>query len=94
MRKSVKVRVRFFADSYRKNPPFGESYRPHFVIKGASEYLGVQFANIHETPFGEEIISDVELLYDGVDYEKLAVGVAFEIREGAYVVGEGVVVSG
>ena len=89
----VKVRVCFFADSYRKNPPFETTYRPHIVIKETTEYLGIQFLNLDEMPLGEEFLSDIKLLYDGIDYSALIVGTVFEIKEGAHVVGEGVVIS-
>ena len=43
-------------------------------------------------PFETETLSDVELLYDGVDYSALTKGSAFEIKEGAHTVGEGIVI--
>ena len=64
-RENVTVKVLFFEASYRKKPPFGTAYRPHFVVKEATEYLGVQFVNLAEAPFGEEIISEIELPYGG-----------------------------
>ena len=88
------VEVWFFADSYRKSePPFGMAYRPHFVIKGTEEYLGIQFRNLKNAPYGEHIKCDIELLYEGVNYSRLITGVEFEIREGPHVVGEDVVIS-
>ena len=87
------MKVCFFTNSYRKKPPFGTAYRPHFVIKGTTEYLGIQFLNLDEAPLGEEIFSDIELLYDGVVYSTLVAGTSFEIKEGDHTVGEGVVVS-
>jgi len=56
------VKVCFFTNSYREKPPFGTNYRPHFVVKGTTEYLGIQFNNLDEAPFGREIFSDVTLL--------------------------------
>ena len=89
----MKVKVRFWGENHREMPPFGTAYRPHLVVKGTTEYLGVQFTNIDKVSFGEEILSGVELLYDGVDYSALVIGAAFEIREGTHIVGEGVVIS-
>ena len=89
----MKVKVRFYEGEYRKKPPFGTTYRPHFVIKGTSEYLGVQFVNLDESPFEKEMLSNVKLLYEGVDYSALVTGTVFEIREGAHTVGEGIVIS-
>ena len=88
----MKVKVRFYADAYRLKPPFGTAYCPHFVIKGTTEYLGIRFENLDEVPFETETLSDVELLYDGVDYSALTNGSAFEIKEGAHTVGEGIVI--
>ena len=88
----MKVKVHFHAGAYRQKPPFGTTYCPHFVVKGTTEYLGIRFANLDDVPFGKETLSDVELLYDGVDYSALVKGAAFEIREGAHTVGEGVVI--
>ena len=87
------MKVCFFADSYRKNFPSGTAYRPHFVIKGTTEYLGIEFLNLDEMPLGEEILSDIKFLYNNVDYSALAAGTTFEIKEGAHIVGEGVVIS-
>ena len=88
----MKVRVRFHTDTCRLKPPFGTTYRPHFVVKGTTEYLGIQFTKLDIVPFEEETLGDVDLLYDGVDYSALVKGVTFEIREGSHVVGEGIVV--
>jgi len=87
-----KVKVRFF-NTARKNPPYGECYRPHFVVKGTDTYLGIQFDKLENTPFGEPIATEVHLLFYGlVDYSKLCVGAEFEIREVRNIVGEGIVI--
>jgi hypothetical protein len=87
-----KVKVWFF-DGVRKKPPYGERYRPHFVIKGTEDYLGIQFAKLEKTPFAEHIITEVHFIFYGaVDYSKLCAGVEFEIREGSKIVGEGIVI--
>ena len=86
------VEVWFFDNSYREHgPPYGTTYRPHFVIKESSEYLGIQFESLEKASYGEHILCDIKLLYDGVDYSNLVSGVVFEIREGPHTVGEGVV---
>lgn len=89
------VKVRFFANGFRKTPPFGTMYRPHFVVKGTSEYLGIQFEELEKTAFEEEIVANVKPLYisTGVDYSALVPKASFEIREGSHIVGEGTVMS-
>jgi len=90
--RTIPVEVWFFA-GVRENPPFGTKYRPHLVVNGTKKYLGVQFNDLQEAPFGEHISNRVQLTYGsfGVDYSKLILNVNFEIREGARVVGEGFV---
>ena len=88
----VKVDVVFYTGR-RKTPPKGNVYRPHFVVKDTSEYLGIQFENLIENPFGTHILCDVKLLYDGVDYSQLTPDTSFLILEGALIVGEGIVIS-
>ena len=88
----IMVEIWFHNDSYRKTPPFGKGYRPHFVIKGTEEYIGVQFVEIENAPFGEHLLCEVEFLFYGlVDYSKLVPDAKFEIREGRNIVGEGIV---
>lgn len=87
------VEVCFYGNGYRKNPPYGEVYRPHFVIKGTSEYLGIQFIKLEEKPFDTKILCKIKTLYDGIDYSGLVSGISFEIKEGAHTVGDGIVVS-
>ena len=50
------VEICFFADSYRKVPPFGSNYCPHLVLKGSDDLLGVRFSNLEKRPFGEKHI--------------------------------------
>ena len=88
------VEVWFFDNAYRMHgPPYGTAYRPHLVIKEKEEYLGIQFENLEKAPYGEHILRDIKLLYDGVDYSNLVSGTAFYIKEGANTVGEGIVIS-
>ena len=84
--------VEVWFNNHRKAPPFGAGYRPHFVIKGTEEYLGIQFTELEQAPVGEHILAEIRFLYCGlVDYSELVTDVEFEIREGRNVVGEGVV---
>ena len=74
-------------------PPFSidRSYRPHIVVDGDSDYLGVRFVGGSETKPGEPgRFSFVEQFPD-VDYSSLAAGVKFTIREGSNIVGNGVI---
>lgn len=86
----MKVIVEFLTGK-RKTPPFGDFYRPHFVIKRTTDYLGIQFEHLDNLPFGTHIICKVKLLYDDVDYSKLIANTPFFVMEGARVVGEGTV---
>ena len=86
------VKVWFLDNGTRKNPPFGTSYRPHFVIKNTIEYLGIQFENLEKRKFNEHILCSIILLYEGIDYSKLKKGISFDIKEGPYTVGEGFVI--
>jgi translation elongation factor EF-Tu-like GTPase len=81
----------WFLENIRKNPPYGTIYRPHFVVNGDDYYLGVQFENLPEKPFGEHITANIKLLYEGVDYSKLKQGTNFDIKEGSLTVGKGIV---
>ena len=70
-------------------------YRPHFVVKEMSEYLGIQFEDLEEAAFGEEIVANVKPLYisTGVNYSALVPDTSFEIKEGPHTVGEVQVIS-
>lgn len=90
----LKVKVKFNSTTRKSFPCLYYAYRPHFVVDGDSEILGVEFleSDLNEFDvFGEAI---VKLLYDGVGYRKLQKGVKFKIVEGgATVVGEGYVLA-
>jgi len=65
---------------------------PHLVAEG-EEYLGVRFIAGPTGLVGRGGRYTLELLYYGeVDYSALRIGTRFTVREGAKVVGEGVVV--
>lgn len=90
------VKVKFFSNSIRKNPPCfktdtGIRYSPHLVVKGDEEYLGVSFEDGDGCEYNKEIDAIVVPLYEGVGYHKLIKGVEFLIMEGPHIVGEGMV---
>lgn len=87
----LKVKVKFYSNIRDTLPSLNYGYRPHFVVKGDGEYLGIQFLELDLTEndtFGEAV---VKLLYDNVGYYKLKEGVIFDIIEGSTIVGEGYV---
>ena len=90
----IYIKIKFFEDKRKTPVKFSDrNYRPHFVIKNDSEYLGVQFIEGEELVFEKEILGIVQPLYtDTVDYSKLIPGTEFFILEGKNLVGEGVVV--
>ncbi|MDO4230313.1 MAG: hypothetical protein Q4C98_10895 [Capnocytophaga sp.] len=84
--------VTFFSHK-RKTAPYLNSgtYRPHFMVKGESEYLGVQFIDGEDVIFDKPIKCNALPMYSKVDYSALQKGVSFFIMEGANIVGEGVI---
>ena len=96
-RNKIFVEVLFYKDgeSCRKNPPnlTNRAYRPHFVIKGTKEYLGVWFVEGDFAELGTKINAVVETIYDNVDYTLLLnFGTEFDIAEGGNIVGKGKVI--
>jgi hypothetical protein len=89
------VEVRYFTTGQhvRKMQPHLNSYgyRPHFVVKGKNDYLGVYFLDGEEVNLGETARGTVELFYPEVDYSALVTGADFFIMEGENRVGEGIV---
>lgn len=80
----------------RKTPPslLSGKYRPHFVVKGTTEYLGVCFLDGTECAFDEPALGNAQPLYpDTVDYGPLEDHAEFLIYEGANAVGKGRVLS-
>jgi len=69
-----------------------DPYRPHLRAHGDETYLGVQFPTEggRTMTAGEPLSFRVRLLYD-LDYSRLQPGVAFDVLEGAKIVGTGVV---
>jgi elongation factor Tu len=76
-----------------RHAPFWENYRPHLIPVGTEDYLGVTVVNLSEEQGvapGTSATVEFDLVYHpNVDYSGLSVGTAFEIREGARVVGTG-----
>lgn len=87
--KTLKVKVKFFIDKRNSFPSLNYGYRPHFVINGDTEMLGVEFLESDLKEFDKFGEAKVKLFYDNVDYSKLSKGVTFNIVEGSSVVGEG-----
>ena len=87
--KTLKVIVEFFGDKRRTLP--AAKYRPHFIVDGSTEMLGVEFTELNATAFDRKCAATVKTLYDGVDYSELKRGAHFSVVEGATVVGKGYV---
>ena len=66
-----------------------EIYRPHIVINGDNEYLGIEFETSKLKEFDKEDKAIIRSLYNTDMYEKLIPGVLFTIREGRKIVGNG-----
>ncbi len=84
------VTVKFYKDVKKYIPVTG--YRPHFIVNGTTQYLGIRFTDLPKTELGLETMAEVELVYDRVDYSSLQVNTTFKIKEGPITVGEGVVI--
>ena len=71
------------------------SYKPHFRVGPAGEYLGVAFVDGQPALAapGTEGTATAALLYleTGVDYRALVPGAAFDVLEGTRVIGHGIV---
>lgn len=81
-----------FWSGKRKTPPslLSGKYRPHFVVMGTFEYLGVCFLDGTECTFDEPALGNAQPLYpDTVDYGPLEDHAEFLIYEGANAVGKG-----
>jgi hypothetical protein len=78
----------------RTHPLVGplDGYRPHFVVEGDTEYLGVMVA-AKQPGLLIEFDAVATLVYEGVGYAKLVDGAVFSIVEGGrHRVGRGIVV--
>lgn len=93
----ISVEVEFYKEGQvsRKTPPnlFNRVYRPHFIVKGTKEYLGVWFVEGDNVELGEKVTAIVETIYDNVNYNSLLEpDTEFYIAEGANIVGHGKVI--
>lgn len=88
---TLKVKVKFYSDNRNSFPSLNWGYRPHFMVKGTAEMLGVEFIKSDLLEFNKFGEAEVKLLYENVDYSKLTKGIVFDILEGSHVVGEGAV---
>lgn len=94
----IVVTVRFDSTK-RKSMPIlnklkdGRSYRPHFVVEGTTEYLGVEFIESDLDCFDKEGDALVRAAFYGrLEYEKMfQKGTQFSIMEGSNKVGSGIV---
>ena len=67
-------------------------YRPHLIVAGTTELLGVQFVAGPKNPTHEvPAMFNVTALYEGVDYSRLVPGASFSVVEGPRVVAHGIV---
>ena len=84
----ILVSVTFFQGK-RKLPPClnNGSYRPHLIVDGDNEYLGVSFINGAECHFDETVSAILLPIYEGVDYSKLQVHKKFFVMEGSNILG-------
>jgi hypothetical protein len=95
MRDRIAVAVKFYGRGRRRRETavvLFDDYRPHFVLKGDTDYLGVAFASGDDFEWDRELAAEVLLLYADVDYGRLVPNAEFFIMEGANAVGEGRVV--
>lgn len=89
MKKTMMVEVVFF-QNVRKTPP-SKGYRPHFVIDGNENYFGIVFTDLDAIALGTKTIAEVALGMFDIDYSPFTIGAKFTVREGAIIVGQGVV---
>jgi hypothetical protein len=68
-------------------------YRPHLVLEGETEYLGVQFESgppVIALGSGSRLVMWL-MYHPHVDYHAVQPGVRFEVREGPRIVADGTV---
>ena len=71
----------------------GAAYRPHLVVKGTKEYLGIEFVSADVDEFDTPGRAEIVTLYSLALYENLNEGAEFTIREGPKIVGTGKILS-
>lgn len=85
-------KVKFYDGKRKKLPDLmSGNYRPHLLIKGDAEYLGVYIEQGDVKNFDETVTCCISPIYEGVDYSKLKEDTFFFIMEGSNTVGEGVI---
>ena len=71
----------------------GAAYRPHLVVKGTKDYLGIEFVSADVDEFDTPGRAEIVTLYSLALYENLNEGAEFTIREGPKIVGTGKILS-
>ena len=89
--KSIKVQVKFYFGARESFPSLNYAYRPHFVVEGDDEMLGIEFLKSDLKEYGVFGEAVVKPLFENVGYHKLKKGVYFRIVEGTTTVGKGYV---
>ena len=80
--------VTFFSKKKRTPPNLNNGIcYSHFVIKGAEEYLGINFIDDEDVIFDKPIQANALPVYETVDYSALQAGTEFFIMEGGNIVG-------
>lgn len=89
---TISCTVTFFSKKMT-NPPnlTNGKYRPHIVIKGTEEQLGINFIDGEDVIFDKSIQANALPVNEDLDYSALQVGTEFFIMEGSAIVGEGIV---
>jgi hypothetical protein len=95
-KKYIFMEITFFdkGQHCRKTPPVLDNYKycPHLVVKGESEYLGIQFLDGENVILGRKVTGTAECCYETVDYSILEPNILFFIIEGNKKVGEGKII--
>lgn len=56
--------VTFFRHKRQQIPYLKGGYRPHFIVKGTREYLGIQFCDGEVSDFDTPFLASAFALYD------------------------------
>ena len=94
IKKHIMLETLFYNEGQhcRRIPPNLNRYRPHLVIKGHKEYLGIQFIEGEDVILGKKAIGIAECLYEEKNYDELKIGIEFFVMEGRNKVGEGKII--
>lgn len=72
----------------------GPRYRPHLVVDGQTDYLGVTFTGpTRDLDIDKACVVDMFLMYPNVDYSALQPEATFTMREGPFVTATGRVIA-